>query len=151
MAKTVFTKLLDPMDLWRDALAQWEGGANAAANKQMGSQEFTQVLHAMTGLASGLQQAAGKANGAVLKELNLPNRNDLIAIGERLERIEEAIEQLARQIGAVAPAPKAAHAPAMPPRTRKPPSATAPTPAAPAGARTKTPPRKRPTASRNKA
>jgi hypothetical protein len=123
MAKTGLSKMLDPMDLWRDALTQWEGGANSAATKHMGSEEFAQALHAMAGMSTGVQKALGRANGALLKELNLPNRNDLIDIGERLQRIEDAIEQLTRQISGVTPAPKAG-APAMPPRTRKPPSAT---------------------------
>lgn len=122
MAKTGISKMLDPMDLWRDALTQWEGGANATATKQMGSEEFAQALHAMAGVSTGIQQAVGQANGALLKELNLPSRNDLIDIGARLQRIEEAIEQLTQRLGGVAPAPAAAPR-TMPPRTRKPPSA----------------------------
>lgn len=47
---------------------------------------------------------AGKANGALQKELNLPSRNDMIEIGVRLQRIEDAIEQLAKRLGGVAPA-----------------------------------------------
>ncbi|RYF70704.1 MAG: hypothetical protein EOO22_13850, partial [Comamonadaceae bacterium] len=69
MAKTDVSKMLDPMALWRDALTQWEGGANSAATKQMGSEEFTQALHAMASVSTGIQQALGKANGALLKEL----------------------------------------------------------------------------------
>lgn len=127
MAKTELTKLLDPMALWRDALTQWEGGANTAASRQMGSEEFTQALHAITSVSTGIQQALGKANGALLKELNLPSRKDLIEIGERLQRIEDAIEQLNQRLGGVVPAPAAAiETKAMPPRTRKPPSAAAP-------------------------
>lgn len=119
MASKTGLPLMDPLQMWRDALTQWEGGANAAATKQMGSEEFAQALHALTTVSTGIQQALGKANGALLKELNLPSRNDLVEIGTRLQRIEEAIEQLTRQIGAVAPAPAAAPK-AMPPRTRKP-------------------------------
>ena len=123
MAKTGLSKMLDPMALWRDALTQWEGDANAAATKQMGSAEFAQALHTMAGLSTGLQQALGKANGALLRELNLPNRNDLIDIGARLQRIEDAIEQLTQRLGGVAPAPALSEPQPMPPRTRKPPSA----------------------------
>jgi hypothetical protein len=123
MAKTDLSKLLDPLELWRDALSQWEGSANSAANKGMGSEEFAQGLHAAAGVTTGLQQALAKANGALLKELNLPSRNDLIEIGVRLQRIEDAIEQLSQRLGSVAPAPAASEPRPMPPRTRKPPSA----------------------------
>lgn len=121
MAKTDTSKMLDPMALWRDALTQWEGGANSAATRQMGSEEFAQALHAMAGVSTGIQQALGKANGALLKELNLPSREDLIEIGVRLQRIEDAIEQLTQRLGGVAPAPTSSEPRQMPPRTRKPP------------------------------
>lgn len=123
MAKTDTSKMLDPMALWRDALTQWEGGANSAATRQMGSEEFAQALHAMAGVSTGIQQALGKANGALLKELNLPSRNDLIEIGARLQRIEDAIEQLTQRLGGVAPAAASGEPKQMPPRTRKPPGA----------------------------
>lgn len=120
MAKTGLP-LMDPLQMWRDALTQWEGGTNAEASRQMGSEEFAQALHAMAGVSTGIQQALGKANGALLKELNLPSREDLIDIGARLQRIEDAIEQLTQRLGGVAPAPASAAEPKqMPPRTRKP-------------------------------
>ena len=132
MAKTDVSKMLDPMALWRDALTQWEGGANSAATRQMGSEEFAQALHAMASVSTGIQQALGKANGAVLKELNLPSRNDLIEIGARLQRIEDAIEQLTQRLGGVAPSPTPSESRTMPPRTRKPPGAVAAAPPEPA-------------------
>ncbi|RZL64132.1 MAG: hypothetical protein EOP81_10225 [Variovorax sp.] len=132
MAKTELSKLLDPMALWRDALTQWEGGANTAATKQMGSEEFAQALHAVASVSTGIQQALGQANGALLKELNLPSRSDLIDIGARLQRIEDAIGQINQRLGGLAPAPAGANPKQMPPRTRKPPSTVAAAAAAPA-------------------
>ena len=130
MARTDMSKMLDPMALWRDALAQWEGGADSAATKQMASEEFAQALHAMASVSTGIQQALGKANGALLQELNLPSRNDITEISARLQRIEDALEQLTQRLGGAVPVPAAAAEPRqMPPRTRKPPgvaSATTP-------------------------
>ena len=123
---------LDPLNLWRDALSKWEGGANQLANKQMGSEDFARAMNGLLSLSMGLQQALGQANGALLKELNLPSRNDMIEMGARLQRIEDAIEQLNQRLGGVVPAPAATETKSMPPRTRKPPSAVAavaPTPA----------------------
>lgn len=144
MAKPENSNMLDPMALWRDALTQWEGGANSAATKQMGSEEFAQALHAMAGVSTGIQQALGKANGALLKELNLPSRNDLIDIGARLQRIEDAIEQLTLRLGVAAPAPLSTEPQPMPPRTRRPPSAVAApvAPPSPPPARVKQPARR---------
>ncbi|HYP70279.1 MAG TPA: hypothetical protein VEP93_05300 [Variovorax sp.] len=112
--------MLDPLQVWRDALSKWEGSANSLANKEMGSEESVRAMQAMMSVVMGLQQTLGKANGVLLKELNLPSRNDIVEIGTRLQRIEDMLEQLSRQMGnPVASAPGSAPA-TMPPRTRKP-------------------------------
>ncbi|WP_077002904.1 hypothetical protein [Variovorax sp. KK3] len=133
--------MLDPLGLWRDALGQWENRTNQVANKEMKSEDFARVANTMLGMTLGLQQALGKANSTLLKELNLPSRAELLAVDERLQRIEEQLALLTHQLGARDPAlPKAA----MPPRTRRPAppaieaataaQAPAPTPAQPAEA-----------------
>jgi len=119
MAQSGFS-MLDPLQVWRDALSKWEGSANSLANKEMGSEESVRAMQAMMSVVMGLQQTLGKANGVLLKELNLPSRNDIVEIGTRLQRIEDMLEQLSRQMGnPVASAPGSAPA-TMPPRTRKP-------------------------------
>ncbi|MEJ8845025.1 poly(R)-hydroxyalkanoic acid synthase subunit PhaE [Variovorax rhizosphaerae] len=136
MAKSGLS-ILDPLEMWRDALAQWEGTANKVAGKQLKTEEFTKVLHSVSGATMSMQQALTKANKTVLKEMNLASRDDLTEIGERLHRIEDMLEFLCRQVSGKSPA---ASAPApMPPRTRVPPTAgaapaPAPTPAVPAAA-----------------
>jgi hypothetical protein len=127
MAKSGLS-ILDPLEMWREALAQWEGSANKVAGKQLGSEEFAKALHTVTGTSLSVQQALAKANKVVLKEMNLASRADLVEIGERLHRIEDMLEHLIRQVGAP---PVAARLPqAMPPRTRKPPTAAAAVPVA---------------------
>ena len=111
--------MLDPLNLWRDALGQWENRTNQVANQEMKSEDFARATNALLGMSLGLQQALGKANTALLKELNLPSRGELLEIGERLQRIEDQLGQVVRLLGAQSPA--AGPAPgAMPPRTRKP-------------------------------
>ncbi|MBS0425952.1 MAG: hypothetical protein JSR41_01545 [Proteobacteria bacterium] len=123
--------MLDPLNLWRDALGQWENRTNQVANQEMKSEDFARATNALLGMSLGLQQALGKANTALLKELNLPSRGELLELGERLQRIEDQLGQIARLLGAQHPAASPAPS-AMPPRTRRPapPSAAAP-PAAP--------------------
>ncbi|MEJ8857739.1 poly(R)-hydroxyalkanoic acid synthase subunit PhaE [Variovorax robiniae] len=132
MAKSGLS-ILDPMEMWRDALAQWEGTANKVAGKQLKTEEFAKVLHSVSGATMGMQQALTKANKTVLKEMNLASRDDLAEIGERLHRIEDMLEFLCRQVSGKSPA---ASTPApMPPRTKVPPTpADAPAAAAPVAA-----------------
>ncbi|OUM01605.1 hypothetical protein [Variovorax sp. JS1663] len=116
--------MLDPLGMWRDALSQWENRTNQVANKEMKSEDFARAANALLGMSLGLQQALGKANSTLLKELNLPSRAELLALDERLQRIEEQLALLARQWGAAGPAEAK---PTMPPRTRRPAPAAAAT------------------------
>lgn len=143
--------MLDPLNLWRDALGQWENRTNQVANQEMKSEDFARATNALLGMSLGLQQALGKANTALLKELNLPSRGELLELGERLQRIEDQLGQIARLLGAQGPAGSPAAA-AMPPRTRRPapPAAAVPPSAAPTEAVATRPPplppRRRPAA-----
>ncbi|WP_213956129.1 MULTISPECIES: hypothetical protein [unclassified Variovorax] len=136
MAKSGLS-ILDPLEMWRDALAQWEGTANKVAGKQLKTEEFSKVLHTVSGATLGMQQALAKANKSMLKEMNLASRDDLTEIGERLHRIEDMLEFLCRQVSGKAPSSMPAP---MPPRTRVPPTpADAPVAAAPAAEAATTP------------
>jgi hypothetical protein len=129
MAKSGLS-ILNPLEMWREALTQWEGTTNKVAGKQMNTEEFAKVLHSVSGATLGVQQAVTKANRAVLKEMNLASREDLVEIGERLHRIEDMLEYLCRQTAGKPPSTPTS--PPMPPRTRKPPTAAAPVATAPA-------------------
>ena len=107
------TPNLDPMGLWREMLGQWERGLNTVANQAMGSSEFSRAMHQVTAVGLQMQQAAGEAMEKSLKALNLPSRTDILALHDRLGRIEEALERLAPNV-----VEKPASGPA---RTRKPP------------------------------
>jgi hypothetical protein len=108
------TPNLDPLGLWRDMLGQWERGLNTIANEAMGSSEFSRAMHQVTTVGLQMQQAAGEAMEKSLKALNLPSRSDILALHDRLGRIEEALERLA---------PPAVDKPADgPARTRTPPA-----------------------------
>jgi SMC interacting uncharacterized protein involved in chromosome segregation len=107
---------LDPLGLWREMLGQWERGLNTVANEAAGSSEFSRAMHQATATGLRMQQAAGEAMEKALAALNLPSRNDILALHERLGRIEAAIERLT-------PAPAEAPPAAATPRTRRPPGA----------------------------
>jgi hypothetical protein len=117
---------LDPFAMWRDMLGQWERGLNGVANQAMGSDEFSRAMHQVTSMSLRMQQTVGEVMAKSLQALNLPSRNDLTAISERLARIEAQLDQMAvDQHAARGHAPSAAvpaEPPSKTPRTRRPPA-----------------------------
>ena len=65
-----------------------------------------------------MQKALGEAMAKYFAALNLPSREDIVALGERLGAVERELHRLS---AALAPAPLPA---VTPPRTRKPKPAT---------------------------
>jgi hypothetical protein len=82
---------LDPMALWRDAVAQWEKGINEAATQAMGTSEFTQGMHGAMGASLSVQKTVADLMGRYLTALNLPSRDEVAALGERLSGIESRL------------------------------------------------------------
>jgi hypothetical protein len=110
---------LDPFGLWRDMLGQWERGVNSVANQAMGSDEFSRAVHQITTVSLRMQQTMGEVLGKTLQTLNLPTRSDILALNERIGRIEDS---LARLEAAAVPAETPTQAAPRPPRTRQPPA-----------------------------
>ncbi len=108
---------MDPLTLWREMLGQWERGVNSVANQAMGSEEFSRAMHQVTSMSLRMQQTVGEMMAKSLEALNLPTRNDLFAINERLARIEARLDEMSADEAAPKPAA------AMVKRTRKPPAA----------------------------
>lgn len=110
----------DPLALWRDMLSKWETGVNDLSNRSMGSPEFSQFMNQAMGMSVRMQHAMGEMMGKYLVALNMPTRADLVAIGERLQSIED---QLARISAAVERGrPGEAKTYEGPPRTKRPPA-----------------------------
>ena len=108
MAKSVFD---DPVALWRDMFDKWERQLNEAGNKLMGTEQFGSAMNASSIVPLQAQKLMGEFMAKYFARLNLPTRDDIRALSERLHAIEEALQRLAP-----APSPKMK----MPPRTRKP-------------------------------
>lgn len=111
---------LDPFSLWRDMLGQWERGVNSIANEAMRSDEFSRAVHQITAVTLRMQQGVAEVLGKSLQTLNLPTRTDILALNERVGRIEESLSRLEAHAAA---AQQHETAPvAKPARTRQPPA-----------------------------
>ena len=113
MTSTLFP---DPLQMWRDAIGKLETDANALAAGGLKSPEVMRTLRQSMAVSSGMQQAFEKLVEAYLNRVDPPSRQDLVALAESLQRIEEKLDRLL-------PAQEAGPRPA---RTRQPPVAPAP-------------------------
>ncbi|MCC6917611.1 MAG: hypothetical protein IT548_00315 [Alphaproteobacteria bacterium] len=114
MAKSPFQ---DPIALWRDMLDKWEKQVNETGNKVMGSEQFSGVMGKASTLPLQMQKLTGEFMAKYLSAMNLPSRDDIVALGERLGAIEDKLHR----IGAALDAKGGPAQPfAGPPRTRKP-------------------------------
>lgn len=125
---------LDPLAMWRDWVANSERQWNGFLNNAMATDEFSQSMGRMMDVYLNVQKQMNEVMGRVLQTVNLPTRDDILAVGERLSQIEDRlgrIEDMVQNatlvnatppvnvVGSPAPASKGATAVARPPRTKK--------------------------------
>jgi polyhydroxyalkanoic acid synthase PhaR subunit len=110
----------DPLALWRDMLAKWETGVNDLSNKSMGSPEFSQFMNQAMGMSVRMQHAVGDMMGKYLTAMNMPTRADLVAIGERLQSIEDQLARISTAIERASSVESKTYD--GPPRTKRPPA-----------------------------
>lgn len=110
--------------MWRDALSQWEKGFNEFAGKTTQSEQFSEGMNRAMGASLQAKKVSSELSNRYLAAFNIPNRDDVTAIADQLQSIEDRlieltsmVERLSGASGAAAPAP------AGPRRTRKPPPA----------------------------
>ena len=114
--------LWDPLGIWRDLAPRLEKGLERLANRGVKSDAFARGMHGALRaslIASKLRRAL---QDRLFEALNLPSRTDLLALGDRLQAVEDSViglsAALERSAGSGVPA--RAGLPAPPPRTRRP-------------------------------
>lgn len=107
---------LDPFAMWRQMLTKMESETNTFAGDTMKTDQFAQMLGQFTMMSSESQNLFEKALDGYFKTLRLPSRKDILAIEERLQRIEDKIDMLLSSGAAPAQTEM------RPLRTRKPPA-----------------------------
>lgn len=116
----------DPVQMWHSFLADVEKQINSFSNQAMGSEEFSRAMGQMTGASAGAKKAFGDFMERYLAAMNLPSRNELVDLGERLHRIEGRLNEmmsLLQRVHADVATDGATGTP-RPPRTKRPPSQT---------------------------
>ena len=118
-------KSTDPMALWQKTIGEMEKGLNAFANQAMSSPEFSKLMNQAGGITADAQKQFGDLVGKYLMMTNLPSRAQIVGIAERLQTIENQLndvkallQQMQNNSGTPQEGPPAVP---RPPRTRRPP------------------------------
>lgn len=117
----------DPFAMWRDWVASSEKQWNGFLNNAMATDEFSQTMGRMMDVYLNMQKNMNEVMSRYLQLINVPTRNDVLALGERLSQIEDRLGNIENGIRANAPTTMAVG------------SKLSPAPAAPRPARTKKP------------
>lgn len=128
--------LLDPLEMWHKALAQWETTVNDLSNRGTTNEHYTRAMQKASTVALEAQQKFDAANSRLLEAMNLPSRQQVEELADRLLKIDEMLALLLERTGGLPQAATTVPDAVRLPRTRKPPprdtaSATPHTAAAP--------------------
>jgi hypothetical protein len=112
----------DPAAMFREFVTNWERNINSVANQVMGTESFSRLMQEAQRMQLVVQQATSEAMGRRLAALNMPTREDIIRLAEKLSEVERRLMRIEASLdgdGTVvaAEAPRDAK-----PRTRQPPA-----------------------------
>lgn len=118
-------KINDPVAMWQKMVGEMEQGFNSFANKAMASPEFSQAMNRAGGVAAGAQKQLGELMEKYLVTMNLPSREQVTGLAERLQSIEGQIGEIKSMLSQMAASSGVARGidtTPRPPRTKRPPS-----------------------------
>ncbi|MGE3076870.1 MAG: poly(R)-hydroxyalkanoic acid synthase subunit PhaE [Dehalococcoidia bacterium] len=115
----------DPFAMFQEWVSNSERQWNSFLNNAMATDEFSQTMGRMMDVYLNMQKNLNEVMGRYLQLINVPTRNDILAIGERLSQIEDRLDQIESGIATAVRAQAAANGAATtsaprPPRTKKP-------------------------------
>jgi hypothetical protein len=115
----------DPVAMWQKMVGEMEKGFNSFANQAMSSPEFSQAVNRAGGVAAGAQKQLGELMEKYLVSMNLPSREQVTGLAERLQAIESQIgeiKSMLSQMAASSGKSQGSDTASRPPRTKRPPS-----------------------------
>jgi len=116
-------KTNDPVAMWQKMMGEMEKGFNSFANQAMSSPEFSQAVNRAGGVAAGAQKQLSELMEKYLVSMNLPSREQVTALAERLQSIEAQIGEMKSMLSQMAAGSGTAQGfdgTPRPPRTRRP-------------------------------
>lgn len=115
-------KITDPVALWQKMVGEMEKGFNSFATKAMETPEFSQAMNRAGGAAAGAQKQFGDLMEKYLLSMNLPSREQMTGIAERLQSIEGQLGEIRSMLSQMSAnsAGSPANAAPRPPRTKRP-------------------------------
>jgi hypothetical protein len=96
----------DPYAAFRQMLSAWETGVNELAKSSMGSEGLSKAAEA----THGAREAVETGMQRYLAAMNLPSRQEMEAIGQRLQSIEAQLQRLTQLVEGMASKPRRARA-----------------------------------------
>ena len=131
--------LLDPFGVWGALGARAERTLKQLADRGVASDGFAFGMNKALNASLWTDRRVRALQHRLLAALELPSRSELLALGEKLQAVEDQLLALSAQLAQLEAAQAPRRQPALmpaPPRTRKPPPVTEAT-AAPARRRTR--------------
>ena len=112
----------DPGAVFRDLVTQWERNFNAFANQIMGTESFSRAMQGAQKAQLTLQQTVSDVMQRHLTTMNMPTREDVIRISEKVHEIDRRLARIEMLLEASAAAQQTGSAnPSGPRRTKQPP------------------------------
>jgi hypothetical protein len=112
----------DPAAVFRGFVTNWERNINSVANQVMGTESFSRLMQEAQRLQLVLQQATSEAMGRRLAALNMPTREDVIRLAEKLTEVDRRLARIEASLDGDAAVVHDPAPPAAKPRTRQPPA-----------------------------
>jgi hypothetical protein len=114
----------DPVAIWHTMIGEMEKGFNSFATRAMESPEFSKVVNQVGGVSAGAQKQFGEMMEKYLVGMNLPSRAQMVGMAERLQGIEDQLNEIKALLQQSNAAARGGYpSPPKPPRTKRPPSA----------------------------
>jgi hypothetical protein len=114
----------DPVAIWHAMIGEMEKGFNSFATRAMESPEFSKVVNQVGGVSAGAQKQFGEMMEKYLVGMNLPSRAQMVGMAERLQGIEDQLNEIKALLQQSNAAARGGYpSPPKPPRTKRPPSA----------------------------
>ena len=112
----------DPLKAWRDWFVENERTWSESLTGIMNSEPVSRAVGQEINAALHAQQMLTQGMATPMAMMNLPTREDIVALGERVGRLEDAVARVEAAVVQMRGATSAKEDAPKPARTRKPPA-----------------------------